>query len=148
MSYRRVRCLSTSHFLLTSVGHLAKKAVDLAVSVSSLKFPPITALASSSTRSKDWEDVVSAHADDAFARTWRVQDKKLGQWAYGMDEGVVQVSSTIMTCCCADHCAECLRDCLWQLWRRRIINGRNQDVEHAIRKRAQDFQSDWFSCGR
>jgi U3 small nucleolar RNA-associated protein 21 len=72
-------------------GSLVKKANSLSVKAMSLKFQPITAIASSSTRSKDWEDVVTAHVDDAFARTWRVQEKKAGRWSFEVAEGNVKV---------------------------------------------------------
>lgn len=57
-----------------------------------LKYSTITAISSSSTRSKDWEDVVTAHASDACARTWSVQNKKLGAWGFEVEEGAIQVS--------------------------------------------------------
>ncbi|KAL1412861.1 rRNA-processing protein utp21 [Vanrija albida] len=80
---------SRSHEL--SQGSLIKKAIGLGVSADELKFPPIIALSSSSTRSKDWEDVLTAHAEDSTARTWRVQDKRLGQAEFDMEEdGAVQ----------------------------------------------------------
>lgn len=80
---------SRSHEL--SQGSLIKKAIGLGVSADELKFPPITALSSSSTRSKDWEDVLTAHAEDSTARTWRVQDKRLGQSEFELEEdGAVQ----------------------------------------------------------
>jgi U3 small nucleolar RNA-associated protein 21 len=68
-----------------------KKANSLSVKAMSLKFQPITAIASSSTRSKDWEDVVTAHVDDRFARTWRVQEKKAGRWSFDVAEDNVKV---------------------------------------------------------
>ena len=64
----------------------------MGVSAAGLKYPLITAISSSSTRSKDWEDIVTAHAEDSIARTWRVQDKRLGAWAFELEDGVVQVS--------------------------------------------------------
>ena len=69
-----------------------KRAHILGVSPDEMKLSPINAIASSSSRSKDWEDVVTAHAGETSARTWRVQDKKIGAWTFDMDEGEVQVS--------------------------------------------------------
>lgn len=69
-----------------------KRALGLGLSADELKLPAISALSSSSTRSKDWEDVLTAHTDDTGARTWKVQDKKLGAWTMEMEEGAVQVS--------------------------------------------------------
>jgi U3 small nucleolar RNA-associated protein 21 len=73
-----------------SQGSLVKKAIGLGVSVDNLKYPTITAMSSSSIRSKDWEDVLTAHAEDSSARTWRVADKRMGQWEFGVTEGDVQ----------------------------------------------------------
>lgn len=73
------------------IGSLAKKASNLSVSVTSLKFQPVLAMSSSSTRSKDWEDVVTAHMNDSYARTWRVQDKKTGRWSLDVQDGAVKV---------------------------------------------------------
>lgn len=73
-----------------------KKATSLSIPVMSLKFPPVTSLAFSSARSKDWEDVVTAHVDESFARTWSVLNKKLGRWTFGTADkgkpGSVKVS--------------------------------------------------------
>ncbi|KAJ9111344.1 hypothetical protein QFC19_001112 [Naganishia cerealis] len=89
---------SRSHEL--SQGSLAKKASNLSVSVTSLKFQPILAISSSSTRSKDWEDVVTAHVNDSFARTWRVQDKKAGRWALDVQDGAVK---TVCVTACGNY---------------------------------------------
>lgn len=79
---------SRSHEL--SQGSMVKKANALSVKAMSLKFQPITAMSSSSTRSKDWEDVVTAHVEDGFARTWRVQEKRAGRWSFDVADGTVK----------------------------------------------------------
>ncbi|KAJ9115038.1 hypothetical protein QFC22_005366 [Naganishia vaughanmartiniae] len=89
---------SRSHEL--SQGSLAKKASNLSVSVTSLKFQPVLAISSSSTRSKDWEDVVTAHVNDSYARTWRVQDKKAGRWALDVQDGAVK---TVCVTACGNY---------------------------------------------
>ena len=61
---------------------MTKKASSLATPVSSLKLPVITSLSHSSTRWKDWDDVLTAHKQDAMARTWSLKDKKLGRWCF------------------------------------------------------------------
>ena len=63
-----------------SVGSIAKKANSLSIPLTSLKFPPVTSLSFSSTRSKDWDDVLTAHHQETFARTWTVREKKVGKW--------------------------------------------------------------------
>jgi U3 small nucleolar RNA-associated protein 21 len=59
-------------------GSLAKKATSLSIPIASLKLPPVSALAFSSTRWKDWDDVLTAHADESFARTWSLLNKRKG----------------------------------------------------------------------
>ncbi|OXG26744.1 U3 small nucleolar RNA-associated protein 21 [Cryptococcus neoformans Ze90-1] len=80
-----------------SQGSLVKKAIGLGVTVDHLKFPQITAISSSSMRSKDWEDVLTAHSEDAVARTWRVQEKRLGPWTFELEDGYAQ--SVCVTAC-------------------------------------------------
>ncbi|GJE90786.1 WD40 and Utp21 domain-containing protein [Phanerochaete sordida] len=82
---RSLRCTSVvrdSRSFELSQGALAKKAAGLAVPAASLKCAPVAALAHSTTRAKDWDDVLTAHADDAVARTWTLRDKRLGKHAF------------------------------------------------------------------
>ncbi|KAL1735373.1 Utp21 specific WD40 associated putative domain-containing protein [Schizophyllum commune] len=60
------------------------------------KLAPITSLASSTAHAKDWDDVVTAHAGDRFARTWSTQNKRLGKYAL---EGEGVVKATALTAC-------------------------------------------------
>lgn len=69
-----------------------KKARSLGVNQAELKLPQICALASSSARSKDWDDVLTAHSADRIARSWRVKDKRIGEHGMEVDDGIVQVS--------------------------------------------------------
>ncbi|WWC70746.1 uncharacterized protein I206_104697 [Kwoniella pini CBS 10737] len=96
-SLRYTSVVRDSRSFELSQGSLIKKAIGLGVTVDHLKYPQITAISSSSIRSKDWEDVVTAHADDAVARTWRVQEKRLGPWTFEMDSGVAQ-AVTVTAC--------------------------------------------------
>ncbi|KAF8319292.1 Utp21-domain-containing protein [Clavulina sp. PMI_390] len=85
---------SRSHEL--SQGSLGKKSSSLSVPLAHFKLPPVTSLSFSSTRSKDWEDVMTSHsplgsdlptsggAASSFARTWTVQNKRLGRWSMGL----------------------------------------------------------------
>ena len=63
-------------------GSLAKKAANLSIPIASLKFPPVSALSYSTTRSKDWDDILTAHTDEAVARTWTMKDKRLGKHVF------------------------------------------------------------------
>ena len=84
-SYLKVcRVLEAPHTSLTSIlflGHISKKAASLSTPVSSLKLPPVTGLSFSTARSKDWDDILSAHKQESVARTWSLQNKKLGNWS-------------------------------------------------------------------
>ncbi|TRM62583.1 Utp21 specific WD40 associated putative domain-containing protein [Schizophyllum amplum] len=71
-------------------GSLSKKNTTLS------KLGPITSLACEPARSKDWDDVVTAHAGDRFARTWTTQNKRLGKYAL---EGEGVVRTTALTAC-------------------------------------------------
>jgi U3 small nucleolar RNA-associated protein 21 len=91
-----LRYLRRSWLLTFIKGSLAKKSSSLSVPLSHLKFTSITSLSFSSARSKDWEDVLTAHASSgaghsisgeaasSYARTWSVQNKRLGRWTMGL----------------------------------------------------------------
>ena len=64
----------------------------MGVSVATLKAPPITAISSASMRSKEWDDVLTAHSEDTVSRTWRVLEKRVGKHMLEVERGVVQVS--------------------------------------------------------
>ncbi|KAJ7097769.1 Utp21 specific WD40 associated putative domain-containing protein [Mycena belliarum] len=83
---RSLRCTSVvrdSRSFEFSQGSLAKKATTLAIPLASLKFPPITSISYSSSRAKDWDDVLTGHTDETFARTWTMQSKKVGKHSLG-----------------------------------------------------------------
>jgi U3 small nucleolar RNA-associated protein 21 len=80
-------------YLHLVLGSLEQKATSLAIPISHLKLPAITSLSYSSTRSKDWEDILTSHTGETFARTWTVRDKKLGKWSMGGAERAKGVSA-------------------------------------------------------
>ncbi|KAF5373929.1 hypothetical protein D9758_000754 [Tetrapyrgos nigripes] len=83
---RSLRCtfvVRDSRSFELSQGSLAKKATNLSIPIASLKFPPITAISHSSARSKDWNDILTVHSDETFARTWSMQSKKIGNYTLG-----------------------------------------------------------------
>lgn len=59
----------------------------MSIPLASLKFPHITSLSFSSARAKDWDDVLTTHSDETFARTWTVLGKKLGKHSLGFMDG-------------------------------------------------------------
>ncbi|KAI0031820.1 Utp21-domain-containing protein [Vararia minispora EC-137] len=78
---RSLRCMSVvrdSRSFELSQGSLAKKATSLSIPIASLKLPPVAALSFSSTRWKDWDDVLTVHSTESFARTWSLLNKRKG----------------------------------------------------------------------
>lgn len=125
----------------TCTGSLARKATTLSKPLASLKFPPITSISSSSTRSKDWDDVLTAHADEMCVRSWTVLNKRVGKHTFNSAEsskrkapsGVVKVcqlpssfSSTLI------FYVVCLCYCLWKFWSCGLFSWKDTHVEHAI----------------
>ncbi|KAK1216377.1 rRNA-processing protein utp21 [Marasmius sp. AFHP31] len=86
---RSLRCTSVvrdSRSFELSQGSLSKKASSLSVPVGTLKFPALTAISHSSARSKDWDDILTSHTDETFARSWMMQGKKLGKHSLSFAE--------------------------------------------------------------
>ncbi|KAF9477557.1 Utp21-domain-containing protein [Pholiota conissans] len=83
---RSLRCTSVvrdSRSFELSQGSLIKKATSLSIPLASLKFPPITSISYSSARTKDWDDILTCHGEETFARTWTMQSKRLGKYSLG-----------------------------------------------------------------
>jgi hypothetical protein len=70
----------------TILGSLNKRATTLSVPLTSLKHAAITSLAFSTMRSKDWDDILTAHTDETYSRTWSMLNKRLSQHAFGITE--------------------------------------------------------------
>jgi U3 small nucleolar RNA-associated protein 21 len=62
-----------------------KKASTLSAPIVSLKFPPIVAISHSTARAKDWDDIVTAHSDEGFTRSWSLLNKKHGKHSFTFD---------------------------------------------------------------
>jgi U3 small nucleolar RNA-associated protein 21 len=72
-----------------SLGSLAKKATSLSMPIASLKSPPpINSISYSTTRSKVWDDILTAHTDETFARSWTMLNKRLGKHTLGFADSV------------------------------------------------------------
>ncbi|GAA6011897.1 hypothetical protein JCM11491_000095 [Sporobolomyces phaffii] len=79
-----------------SQGSIARKATRLDVKPSSLKLPLITSLAYSTSRSKDWDDVVTVSSEEQRGRSWSVEGKRVGKFTFEAN-GKVTVS-TVTAC--------------------------------------------------
>ncbi|KAF8626613.1 hypothetical protein AX15_004783 [Amanita polypyramis BW_CC] len=88
---RSLRCTSVvrdSRSFELSQGSLAKKATSLSIPIASLKFPPVISISYSSARIKDWDDILTAHTDETFARTWTMLGKRLGKYNFGFVDDI------------------------------------------------------------
>ena len=72
----------------TRSGSIAKRATHLGIAPSSLKLPVITSIAYSTSRSKDWDDVVTTHEGESRGRTWSVEGKRVGKFTIVADAPV------------------------------------------------------------
>ncbi|ODQ48963.1 hypothetical protein PICMEDRAFT_14474 [Pichia membranifaciens NRRL Y-2026] len=55
------------------------------------KFPPIVSIVQENSRSKEWDNILTAHQDEKFARTWSSKNKKIGKHHLDtIDEGIVK----------------------------------------------------------
>lgn len=55
------------------------------------KFPEITTMCIENARLGDWENVITGHKDEKEARTWDMQNKRVGRWTFATtDDGFVK----------------------------------------------------------
>ncbi|KAH7889440.1 Utp21 specific WD40 associated putative domain-containing protein [Phlebopus sp. FC_14] len=86
-SLRYTSVVRDSRSFEMSQGSLVRKAATLSKSLASLKFQPIISIAHSSMRSTDWDDVLTAHTDEPYVRSWTVLNKRLGKHTWNYTEG-------------------------------------------------------------
>ncbi|KAF8136615.1 Utp21 specific WD40 associated putative domain-containing protein [Boletus edulis] len=104
-SLRYTSVVRDSRSFEMSQGSLVKKAAVLSKSLASLKFPTITSIAHSTTRSKDWDDVLTAHTDEPVVRSWTVLNKRLGRHTWNYADGAKRKSSSgSVKCVCVSAC--------------------------------------------
>ncbi|KAF9014099.1 Utp21-domain-containing protein [Cyathus striatus] len=135
-SLRYTSVVRDSRSFELSQGSLAKKATTLSIPIASLKFPPITAIAYSTTRTKDWDDIVTAHTDETFARTWTMLGKKLGKHSLafsdkgkGKERGPVGSVKSICVTACGNFCIAGSSTGQINMWNMQSgIKGRSFDV--------------------
>lgn len=99
-SLRYTSVVRDSRSFELSQGSLSKKAFTMSVPLASLKHSSVTALSFSTTRYKDWDDILTAHSDETYARTWSMLNKRLGKHALGVVEnGKPRTIGTIKAVC-------------------------------------------------
>jgi U3 small nucleolar RNA-associated protein 21 len=56
-----------------------------------MKFPPIISIVQENSREGEWDNVLTAHQDELFARTWNSKNKKIGKYKLDtIDAGIVK----------------------------------------------------------
>lgn len=103
-SLRYTSVVRDSRSFELSQGSLTKKATTLTVPLASLKHSSVTALSYSTTRSKDWDDILTAHSDEIYARTWNMLNKRLGQHTLGITEKSKTRTQGIIKAVCVSAC--------------------------------------------
>lgn len=101
-------------------------------------------------RSKDWDDVLTAHNDEPFVRSWTVLNKRLGKHTWSYADGAKRKSSTgsVKVRNINNHTTTTykvyvvrLRFCLRKFRDCRLVDGGDSHVEHAIWPEAENVQS-------
>ncbi|CDK24709.1 unnamed protein product [Kuraishia capsulata CBS 1993] len=62
------------------------------------KFPEITSIAQESAREREWENVMTTHKNETFARTWNSRNKRVGRWNLNTIDGGLATSVSITQC--------------------------------------------------
>lgn len=62
------------------------------------KFPEIISMYVENARLGDWENVITAHKDESFARTWDMRNKRVGRWTFDTTDGGFVKSVYISQC--------------------------------------------------
>jgi U3 small nucleolar RNA-associated protein 21 len=81
-----------------SQGHLAKKASKHGISMDDLKLPQIVDFDVNDAKVKDWDNVITCHANDNACRTWSSKTKKLGAHTLISSDRTAVKSTCISTC--------------------------------------------------
>eukprot|EP00040_Diaphanoeca_grandis_P002848 m.22878 g.22878 ORF g.22878 m.22878 type:complete len:897 (+) comp13988_c0_seq1:127-2817(+) len=63
-----------------SQGAVVKQGYKLGLKTEQRRLTPIVDFAAESAREREWDNVVTCHLDDKFARTWHHEHKKLGKF--------------------------------------------------------------------
>ncbi|RLV95803.1 U3 small nucleolar RNA-associated protein 21 [Spathaspora sp. JA1] len=62
------------------------------------KFPEIMSIASSQAREGEWENILTVHKDESFARTWDSRSKRIGRHVLNSVDGGIVKSVCISQC--------------------------------------------------
>lgn len=84
-----------------SQGSVVKRSKKLGLKAEQLKISPIIDFAAEEVREREWDNVVSVHLNAARARTWRMEDKRLGGHKLSLPEHVKSTIATVSPKCVA-----------------------------------------------
>ncbi|KAL4210717.1 hypothetical protein CU097_012847 [Rhizopus azygosporus] len=96
-----LRCFSTildTQNFEFSQGHLTKKAKERGVRAEDLKLPQIVDFDINMAKVKQWDNVITCHANDNAARTWTSKNKRLGSHVLISTDKSAVKSTCISTC--------------------------------------------------
>ncbi|KFM26597.1 putative WD repeat-containing protein [Auxenochlorella protothecoides] len=79
--------------------HLERRAKRARVAREELRLPRVVALAAGDARERDWANVVTAHAGEARAFTWRLAHAVLGEHAHGEAAPRDAVTAVALSAC-------------------------------------------------
>lgn len=75
------------------------KAAAMGVAPRALKFAPVTSLSFSAARAKEWDGVLTGHKDEFGARTWSMQNLRIGAHVFAPPEGTDAISAVHVSAC-------------------------------------------------
>ncbi|KAG1468282.1 hypothetical protein G6F56_003920 [Rhizopus delemar] len=96
-----LRCSSTvldAQNFEFSQGHLAKKSKERGIKMDELKLPQILDLDINMSKAKEWDNIITCHANDNAARTWTTKNKRLGSHVLLSTDKTAVKSTCISTC--------------------------------------------------
>ncbi|PWN40613.1 WD40 repeat-like protein [Ceraceosorus guamensis] len=97
-SLRLVSVVRDSRSAELSQGPLLSRAAQLSVAPHTLKLSRTSSLAFSTTRARDWDNVLSVHAGSKTAHRWSTLNRRLNNRAFSSQ------STTDTTCCAVSVC--------------------------------------------
>ncbi|KAI8452425.1 WD repeat-containing protein 36 [Phakopsora pachyrhizi] len=106
-SLRNTSVVRDSRSFELSQGSLAKKASQLVAPISSLRLPLVTFMSFSTSRSKDWDDLLTCHQGSSQARSWSVQNKRIGKHSLSLREQKshqIDPPGEVASCVCVTAC--------------------------------------------
>lgn len=80
-------------------GKLAAKAKKREIKIEDLKVPVITSFATSTTREKDWDNIVTIHRDSSYSYTWSWQGKSMGKHRFSSTKNKISRKIQVTSAC-------------------------------------------------